>query len=199
MQINSFVLFLGNLEGTVMKKYFAVALWEKYLNRKSWPYRWIHHCQWQKALGLCLMYLLKMKPTHFKRQLLTTEKRVYNYHLSRARRVVFNTFGILSNQWRVYRWVMAGKPRKAEEIVKFCAFCMISLGFRVTNTNNLALIAEWLTDWHIVQLHLWRPEFESRVWGPLPILFPTPSHAFLSFSTVLSAKSMKNARKERTT
>uniref|UniRef100_A0A673GI29 DDE Tnp4 domain-containing protein n=1 Tax=Sinocyclocheilus rhinocerous TaxID=307959 RepID=A0A673GI29_9TELE len=52
------------------------------------------------------------------RQQLTTEKRVYNYRLSRARRVVENAFGILSNQWRVYRRVMAVTPEKAEAIVK---------------------------------------------------------------------------------
>uniref|UniRef100_A0A671R801 DDE Tnp4 domain-containing protein n=1 Tax=Sinocyclocheilus anshuiensis TaxID=1608454 RepID=A0A671R801_9TELE len=57
-----------------------------------------------------------MRP--FPGQQLTTEKRVYNYRLSRARRVVENAFGILSNQWRVYRRVMAVTPEKAEAIVK---------------------------------------------------------------------------------
>ena len=41
-----------------------------------------------------------MKPYAFKKP--CTEKRVFNYHLSRARRVVENAFGILANRFRIF-------------------------------------------------------------------------------------------------
>ncbi|GFO25449.1 protein alp1-like [Plakobranchus ocellatus] len=42
-----------------------------------------------------------MKP--FTRRQLTTQKRVFNYRLSRARRQIECTFGILSNTWRIIK------------------------------------------------------------------------------------------------
>ncbi|GFO34427.1 hypothetical protein PoB_006093200 [Plakobranchus ocellatus] len=44
-----------------------------------------------------------MKP--FARRQLTTQKRVFNYSLSRARRQIECTFGILSNTWRIMKSV----------------------------------------------------------------------------------------------
>ncbi|GFO39783.1 hypothetical protein PoB_006628800, partial [Plakobranchus ocellatus] len=42
-----------------------------------------------------------MKP--FARRQLTTQKRVFNYRFSRARRQIECTFGILSNTWRIMK------------------------------------------------------------------------------------------------
>lgn len=39
-----------------------------------------------------------MKP--FRKKLLTTEELIYNYRVSRARRVIENTFGILANKYK---------------------------------------------------------------------------------------------------
>ena len=49
--------------------------------------------------GLSLKTFM-MKPYAFKNQ--CTEKRVFNYHLCRARRVVENVFGILVNRFRIF-------------------------------------------------------------------------------------------------
>uniref|UniRef100_A0A8C2HNS4 DDE Tnp4 domain-containing protein n=1 Tax=Cyprinus carpio TaxID=7962 RepID=A0A8C2HNS4_CYPCA len=69
------------------------------------------HSSGQKALDLCHMFLLEMKLSRCK------------INLMRLSPVVDNVFGILSNQWRVYRRVMALTPEKAEAIVK--ATCIL--------------------------------------------------------------------------
>ena len=56
-----------------------------------------------------------MKPYAFKN--LCTEKRVFNYHLSRARRVVENACGILANRFRIFLTPVAVVPETAVKLV----------------------------------------------------------------------------------
>lgn len=49
-------------------------------------------------------------------------KRVFNYRLSRARRIVENVFGILSAVFRVLRKPMLLEPHKSENIVMACIY-----------------------------------------------------------------------------
>ncbi|KAJ8932070.1 hypothetical protein NQ314_014972 [Rhamnusium bicolor] len=51
-----------------------------------------------------------LKPYPFKG--MTREERIFNYRLSRARRIVENTFGILANRFRVLLNVIPLKPSK---------------------------------------------------------------------------------------
>ncbi len=51
---------------------------------------------------------------------LTSEKRIFNYRLSRARRVVENSFGILANRFRVFMAPISLCPEKVEIIVIAC-------------------------------------------------------------------------------
>lgn len=51
------------------------------------------------------------------------EKRVFNYRLSRARRMVECTFGILATQWRLYHRVIGVSPKVADTVVK--ATCIL--------------------------------------------------------------------------
>lgn len=51
---------------------------------------------------------------------LTTEKRIFNYRLSRTRRVVENAFGILSNRFQVFMTPIRLAPEKVETIVLAC-------------------------------------------------------------------------------
>lgn len=51
-------------------------------------------------------------------QILSPEVRIYNYKLSRARRVIENTFGIMVSRWRILRRSIIGKTETVENIVK---------------------------------------------------------------------------------
>lgn len=51
---------------------------------------------------------------------MTKEKRIFNYRLSRTRRVVENTFGILANRFRVFMTPIHLNPEKVETITMAC-------------------------------------------------------------------------------
>ncbi|XP_011860305.1 PREDICTED: putative nuclease HARBI1, partial [Vollenhovia emeryi] len=59
-------------------------------------------------------YLLRPYPG---RGGLTAEQSIYNYRLSRARRMIENTFGILASQWRIYRKPIIASPKNAKIMV----------------------------------------------------------------------------------
>ena len=62
-----------------------------------------------------------MRP--YGRNALTTKKKIFNYRLSRARRYVECSFGILSNKWRIFHRPLNVDISLAENIVK--AACVL--------------------------------------------------------------------------
>lgn len=61
-----------------------------------------------------------MKP--YSRSNLTIEQQIFNYRLSRARRVVENAFGILANRFRVFHTNINLSPEKATKIALSCCY-----------------------------------------------------------------------------
>lgn len=59
-----------------------------------------------------------MKP--YARSSLTESERIFNYRLSRARRMIENSFGILSAQWRIFRTTINAHPEMVELIIETC-------------------------------------------------------------------------------
>jgi hypothetical protein len=51
---------------------------------------------------------------------LNVTKRIFNCHLSRARRYIECAFGILSNKWRIFHCPLDVSIEFSEEIVKTC-------------------------------------------------------------------------------
>ena len=65
-------------------------------------------------------YMLRPYPGKF----LPENKQIFNYRLSRARRVIENTFGIMATKFRIFRRSIVANPAKATKITK-AACCTI--------------------------------------------------------------------------
>ncbi|XP_068135055.1 uncharacterized protein [Hyperolius riggenbachi] len=64
------------------------------------------------------------------------EKKVFNYRLSRARRVAENAFGLLSNRFRIFRTTINISPHKIELVVMAC--CLLHNFLMRSNTSDYA-------------------------------------------------------------
>ena len=72
-----------------------------------------------------------MKP--YPHRHLEREKRIFNYRLSRARRVVGNAFGVLAHRWRVFLITIKMCPDKLTYVI-FAACCLHN--YLVEKKNN---------------------------------------------------------------
>ena len=100
---------------------------------------------------------------------MTLERRIFNYRLSRARRVVENAFGILANRFRVFMTPIGLIPEKVEVITMACCTLHNFLRSRVEAwiyTPPGSLDAEDPRT-HQLQLGVWHHEPQST--GLLPL------------------------------
>lgn len=67
-------------------------------------------------------------------------KRIFNFRLSSARRLVECAFGILATQWRLYRRVLGVSPEVAEHVVK--ATCILHNFLRQELEEEASTVAE---------------------------------------------------------
>ncbi|XP_073485058.1 LOW QUALITY PROTEIN: uncharacterized protein [Aquarana catesbeiana] len=66
---------------------------------------------------------------------LTPEQKIFNYRLSRARRVVENAFGIMANHFRIFHTAINVAPPKNDTIVHSC--CVLHNFLRRTSSNYM--------------------------------------------------------------
>lgn len=121
----------------------------------------------QKPVPFCIIgddaFPLKeniMKPFPFRNQ--DVPQRIYNYRLSRARRVIENTFGILSARFRVLRKNIEMQPDKANYVV--AAACVLHNFLLAQNSREIYAPANFVdreTADGRVLLGEWRNEVDA--------------------------------------
>ena len=102
---------------------------------------------------------------------LTTERRIFKYRLIRARRIVENAFGILSNRFRIFMTPIALSPKEVEIIVMAC--CSLPNYLRGQNSSQSVYTPQGTVDsedpgTHAVLPGCWRSETDPQ--GLHPIL-----------------------------
>jgi hypothetical protein len=82
-----------------------------------------------------------MKPYPFKDE--SAPNRIFNYWLSRTRRIVENMFGIIANRYHVLRKPLIQNPHRH---CKYCASGLCSAQYSDVNTRTDFLSTVWIID-----------------------------------------------------
>ena len=98
------------------------------------------------------MSLSLMKPYPFKN--MEKDKRIFNYRLSRARRVVENAFGILANRFRVFHTKINLSPDKVTNLI--LAACCLHNFLVEKNTSYINVCDKEDVEHHTLRNGSWR-------------------------------------------
>ncbi|KAF6027622.1 hypothetical protein EB796_014074 [Bugula neritina] len=92
------------------------------------------------------------------RSINTQEKKVFNYRLSRARRVVENAFGIMSQRWRILVKMMCASQAKAVKVVQ--GLCVLHNFLRIVGDPTYVPpgYADTPREDGVIQEGFWRAE-----------------------------------------
>ena len=96
---------------------------------------------------LLLSYFMRPYP----RRQLTESRRLFNYHLSRGRRVVGSAFGILAGKWRILNKPTKTSPNMADRTVK-CIFVL----------HNTVIEREGLDEASLLELQNQEDSFSTK-------------------------------------
>ena len=80
-----------------------------------------------------------MKP--YLNQFLPIDQRIFNYQLSRARRIIENTFGIATTQFRIFRRPMIASIEKVVAVTK-AVVSLHNFLLSVSNEKSLPILSE---------------------------------------------------------
>lgn len=106
-------------------------------------------------------------------------KRIFNYRLSRARRVIENSFGILTARWRILRTTIDCCPANSEKIVLAC----IALhNFIMLNDHQRWYCPDGYVDWegpdHTFHQGTWREDEGPQLRSFSSFVRRAPNSAF---------------------
>lgn len=82
---------------------------------------------------------------------LSCEERVFNYRLSRARRVLKNAFGIIANRFKVLLNPIATKLKTVDDIVLACCALHIFYGEKVRSIFNIPMLNKRNNHWKYIK------------------------------------------------
>ena len=66
------------------------------------------------------------------KSLVNKKRKIFNYRLSRARRIIENTFGIMVARWGIFQTTINSEPERVEKIVFPC----VALHYYLSQTDN---------------------------------------------------------------
>ncbi|XP_069802787.1 putative nuclease HARBI1 [Dendropsophus ebraccatus] len=148
-----------------------------------------------KAFPLTL-YMLKPYP----QRLLNTERKIFNYRLSRARHVVENAFGLTANCFRIYHTAINLLPVKIDSVVLACYFLHNYLRRKYT----ISYCPTWMLDHENVETLVVTPGQWHRNGDALASLqrhsnLGRPSHDAIQINIHLSSAFLLKAEQLTTT